>query len=120
MLMKRTLQISFVALFAVVALLVLSYSRTVDAAETSIPVMAENNFAGPYGTYCSRCHGGDGRSNTAKGRQLEADDLTDSSVQNMSAEKMTRIIRNGKGDMPGFRKLSAAQINQIIRTVKSF
>lgn len=72
-----------------------------------------------YRVHCSRCHGGDGRSNTKEGRRTEADDLTDESVQNMNAAKMARIIKNGKGEMPG-SKLSSTKIAGIVRHVKSF
>ncbi|MBV9216716.1 MAG: cytochrome c [Acidobacteria bacterium] len=116
--MKRILQVTLVALFAVVAGLGFTASR--PAAVALAEPSAEANLAGPYGTYCARCHGGDGRANTAKGRQLEADDLTDSTIQNMSTEKMTRIIKNGRGKMPAFKNLSARQIAQIIATVRSF
>jgi mono/diheme cytochrome c family protein len=37
----------------------------------------------------------------------------------MDAAKMARIIRNGKGDMPGNKKLSAAQIAGLVRYVKT-
>ena len=117
--MKRILQLSVVAVFAVAAGLGSTAMKPVAAASAE-PVAVEASFAGPYGTYCSRCHGGDGRANTAKGRQLEADDLTDSSVQNMSTDKMTRIIKNGRGKMPGFKNLTARQISQIIAAVRSF
>ena len=73
-----------------------------------------------YRVHCSRCHGGDGRSNTKEGRRTEAADLTDESVQNMDSAKMGRIIRNGKGDMPGNKKLSAAQVAAIVRHVRGF
>lgn len=71
-----------------------------------------------YRANCARCHGNDGRSNTKEGRRTEADDLTDESVKNMDPAKMSRIIRNGKGDMPGNKKLSAAQISALVRYVK--
>lgn len=117
--MKRVLQLSVVGLFA--ALAGLGFASTRPTVSTAAePVAAETGFAGPYTTYCARCHGGDGRANTAKGRQLEADDLTDSSVQNMSTDKMTRIIKNGRGKMPGFKNLTARQISQIIASVRSF
>ena len=83
-------------------------------------VTETDSLASAYGTHCARCHGGDGKANTAKGRELDADDLTTAKVQNMSTAKLTNIIKRGKGDMPGFPKLSQAQITQIIRTVKSF
>lgn len=71
-----------------------------------------------YRAHCARCHGNDGRSNTKEGRRTEAADLTDESVKAMGADKMARIIRNGKGEMPRNRKLSAAQIAGIVRYVK--
>jgi mono/diheme cytochrome c family protein len=77
-------------------------------------------LASAYGTHCARCHGADGKANTAKGRELDADDLTTGKVQGMSTAKLTNIIKHGKGDMPAFPKLTSAQISQIIRTVKSF
>ncbi len=73
-----------------------------------------------YRQHCSRCHGADGHANTKEGRRTEADDLTEDSVKTMSGDKMTRIIKNGKGDMPGFgRKLSAAQISSLVRYVRT-
>ncbi len=71
-----------------------------------------------YRANCARCHGNDGRSNTKEGRRTEADDLTDESVKNMDAAKMARIIRNGKGDMPANKKLTAAQVTALVRYVK--
>ena len=71
-----------------------------------------------YRANCTRCHGNDGLSNTKEGRRTEADDLTDESVKAMGADKMARIIRNGKGEMPRNKKLSAAQIAGIVRYVK--
>ena len=71
-----------------------------------------------YRANCARCHGNDGLSNTKEGRRTEADDLTDESVKAMGADKMARIIRNGKGEMPRNKKLSAAQIAGIVRYVK--
>jgi len=78
------------------------------------------SLASPYSAHCARCHGADGKANTAKGRELDADDLTSGKIQGMSTAKLTNIIKHGKGDMPGFPKLTSAQITQIIRTVKSF
>lgn len=75
--------------------------------------------ASVYRTHCAKCHGNDGRSNTKEGRRTEASDLTDDSVKAMSTEKMTRIIKNGKADMPGFgKKLSAAQIAGLVSYVR--
>ncbi len=84
------------------------------------PAVETASLASPYSAHCARCHGADGKANTPKGRELEADDLTTGKVQGMSTARITNIIKHGKGDMPGFGRLSNAQISQIIRTVKSF
>ncbi len=115
--MKSVFKIVAVSLFLAIGCFALI--PTVTSEETSRVETAE--LASLYGTHCASCHGGDGKANTTKGRETDADDLTTSKVQNMSAAKMTRIIKNGKGDMPGFaNKLTAAQITAIIRHVKGF
>ena len=116
--MKSVFKIVAVSLF-----LAIGCFGLIPAAGTSEKVSAVETagLASLYGTHCASCHGGDGRANTPKGRDTDADDLTTSKVQNMSAAKMTRIIKNGKGDMPAFgKRLTAAQITAIIRHVKAF
>ncbi len=116
--MKSVFKIVLVSLFLAIGCLGL-IPDTPTSAKVSEPSAAE--LASLYATHCSSCHGRDGRSNTPKGRDTDADDLTTSDVQNMSAARIARIIKNGKGDMPGFaKKLTAAQISAIIRHVKSF
>ncbi len=90
------------------------------AAYDALPFESGKNVAqaSVYRANCARCHGNDGRSNTKEGRRTEADDLTDESVKNMDSAKMSRIIRNGKGEMPGNKKLSSAQISALVRYVK--
>ncbi|HMT08076.1 MAG TPA: cytochrome c [Pyrinomonadaceae bacterium] len=67
-----------------------------------------------YVKHCASCHGNDGRSNTTRGRETEADDITGG----VSTAKTIRVVTNGRGDMPGFkRKLTAAQIASIARYV---
>lgn len=64
-----------------------------------------------YQQHCARCHGSNGKAQTALGRKLEADDLTTS---NASPAKIIRIVTNGKGDMPSFRKkMTSAQISSL-------
>lgn len=73
-----------------------------------------------YRQNCASCHGKDGRSQTKKGRETEADDLTTSDVKGDSHDKIVRVITNGKGEMPGFkRKLSSAQIASIAKYIKT-
>ncbi len=71
-----------------------------------------------YAKYCSRCHGGDGRSQTAKGKQTRATDLTKSRIGNAAGGK---VIANGKELMPAFKgNLSAAEIAEVMEYVKGF
>ena len=66
---------------------------------------------------CASCHGADGKSNTPKGRETDADDISGGGI---SAAKITRIVKNGKGDMPAFgKRLTAAQVKQITTYVRT-
>jgi mono/diheme cytochrome c family protein len=72
-----------------------------------------------YRRYCAECHGVDGKSNTPRGRETEADDLT-THAKHHDIAKLSRIIANGKGDMPGFKnQLKPAQIASIARYIKT-
>lgn len=72
-----------------------------------------------YNQNCARCHGGNGCSQTALGRKLEAADLTSGDVQDMDDAKITRVIKNGRTGMPGFgKKLTADQISAIVTYVR--
>ena len=80
--------------------------------------LAKSDGRSDYTAQCARCHGADGRSQTAKGRQTHADDLTKSTV---SDEKGIRIITNGRGEMPGFKNsLSAEQIKAVMEYTHVF
>lgn len=115
---KLVAKLSTIAIFAVTAFAVVIPSG--PAVAVSSAVSSESlSQASIYRAHCARCHGNDGHANTKEGRKTEAADLTEESVKTMSTEKMTRIIRNGKSEMPGFaKKLSAAQIAALIRYVR--
>lgn len=121
--MKNLLKASVAAAAVLVGIFAFAARPMVAGSAGPDPGFAENN-ASPrslYMAHCSSCHGSDGRANTPKGRETDADDLTTGKVQGMSASKMSGIIRRGKGDMPAFaKKLSAAQISQIVSHVRSF
>jgi cytochrome c6 len=88
-------------------------SSTTSAAESVSPRSI-------YSQNCSRCHGSNGKGQTKQGRKIEADDLTSSEVKGISDAKMTRVITNGRGKMPGFgKKLTAQQITQVAGYVRS-
>ena len=114
--MSRILKaITLVTLFALGSFAFVSKPASAETAALETAAAA-----GPYSAHCASCHGQSGHADTAKGRELDADDLTSGKVQGMSTSRLTSIIKHGKGDMPGFPKLSKAQISSIIKTVKSF
>ena len=69
---------------------------------------------------CALCHGVDGRGNTPLGKQLQAADLRSKKVQNLSDEKLQKIIHDGQANMPPFAdQLSAEEINHLVRFVRA-
>ena len=121
----KTVSLKFVAkVTAVAAFAVTGCFAFIPASNSGVPenaVAAEYDAqASIYRSNCAKCHGNDGHSNTKEGRRTEADDLTEDSVKAMSSEKMTRIIKNGKGKMPAFgKKLTAAQVASLVGYVRS-
>lgn len=85
---------------------------------TTAASTAVSDGASDYATSCARCHGGDGRGQTAKGRQTHAGDLTKS---NVTDAKGIRMITNGSGEMPAFKSsLSPAQIRAVMAYTRGF
>ncbi len=82
------------------------------------PAAAKFDGSSDYTAQCARCHGGDGHSKTAKGRQTGATDLTKSDV---SDTKGIRIITNGHGEMPAFKDtMNAGQISGVMGYIHGF
>jgi len=71
-----------------------------------------------YLTNCARCHGPDGRGQTEQGKKLDVPDLVIEAKHN-STSRLTRIVTNGKQDMPAFgKKLTKSQINALASYVR--
>jgi len=71
-----------------------------------------------YLSNCARCHGPDGRGQTPQGRKYDVPDLV-VEAKDRSASKLTRIITNGKEDMPAFgKKLTKRQIAALASFVR--
>jgi len=107
---------AFAALISTVAVgwLFLPVSNVGARSSTEGSLLENVSSRSLYNIHCASCHGRDGRSNTTKGRETDADDITGG----ISTAKTVRVVTNGRGDMPGFkRKLSAAQISSIARYV---
>ena len=71
-----------------------------------------------YARNCARCHGADGKGQTDLGQKLDVPDLSISGPR-MSAGKISGVIANGKGDMPGYgKKLTKKEIAGIAAYVR--
>lgn len=70
---------------------------------------------------CVKCHGPDGKGQTTAGELAGAPDFTDPEWQEEFADSQLRnSITHGDGQMPAFgKKLSKAQINSLIRYVRT-
>jgi mono/diheme cytochrome c family protein len=90
------------------------------AANSNQAIVKVEAFGGAevYAQSCSRCHGGDGKSQTGKGKQTHATDLTTSRI---SDAKGIKIIANGKGSMPGFKgTITDADMAAVMAYTKGF
>ena len=96
-----------------------SNKHSVEAASSSMGD-AQRSGAAIFSQVCSRCHGIDGRAQTAKGRSLGATDLT-SNDWTPNTARDTRIVTRGKEDMPSFKsKLKPAEIDAVVSYIRRF
>jgi len=103
-------------LIAMVAFASVPATNLAGPVATSDPVPFDGSS--DYAAHCAKCHGNDGRGQTAKGRQTHAGDLTKSTV---SDTKGMRMIANGRGEMPSFSKnLDAGQIQGVMNYIRGF
>ena len=120
--MKKLIKLSVISSFLVGG----AFFAFTNAAQASLaPTSAglTNEAVSPRSLYvqnCASCHGSNGKAQTAKGRKLEADDLTSAESKGLSTAKIIRTISNGRGKMPSFKKkMTAAQISSIAGYIRS-
>lgn len=67
--------------------------------------------------YCAKCHGDDGRAQTARGKQLKARNFTDAEWQaDEKDEELIKTVTEGKDDMPPWgKKLTKEQIESLVK-----
>lgn len=79
-----------------------------------------------YANNCARCHGADGRGQTAMGRAFAAPNLADAAwwkKERPSDKRLTASIRDGRSRqrMPAFgQQLSKSEIAALVRLVRTF
>ncbi len=70
---------------------------------------------------CVLCHGSDGHSQTALGKQLGALDLHSAEVQKKTDAELKTVISHGQKSMPAFGgQLSPGEIAHVVGYVRGF
>lgn len=74
-----------------------------------------------FQTYCSVCHGDDGKGQTEEGKKKGARDLTNAKWQDkVDDARMVRSVTKGHDKMPSFeKKLSADEIKALVAEVRT-
>ena len=116
----KTLLVLITIVFGVLMMTVNTKSSSANAATTPLIPPPPGDGASVYAMSCARCHGADGRAQTAKGKQTGAVDLT-SDEWEPDDVRDTRIISKGKGRMPAFKRtLKPEEINSVLAYIRKF
>ena len=114
---KATIVLASVAT-ALFLLFTVNSTRSLASSENNLTVVAATDGEALYKQSCMRCHGADGHSQTPKGKQTHATDLTKSTI---SDAKGIKIISGGKELMPGFKAtLSADDMQNVMNYIRGF
>lgn len=88
--------------------------------QSDVSASRYQNGAAIYARSCARCHGSDGRAQTAKGKAVDAVDFTSDDWQPDFARDV-RIVTKGKGNMPTFKRtLKPAEIQAVVTYIRGF
>jgi cytochrome c6 len=85
------------------------------------PVPAAEGRSENFQTYCSVCHGDDGKGQTVEGKKKGARDFTNARWQDkVDDARLVRSITKGREKMPSFeKKLSADEIKALVAEVRT-
>ncbi len=118
--MTRSIKPAVFAAWVIILCFMIAGLSPSGSAAAGVGEIAMSGPADVYATSCSKCHGSDGKANTAKGRRTRATDFTGSDW-NAAESRGIRIITNGKSDMPAFKnKLTADEIRDVFHYVLRF
>lgn len=79
-----------------------------------------------YTRHCARCHGPDGRGDTAQGKVFNAPDFTNpdwwkKNASTTTSKQLRVAVSKGKAGMPAFgKKLTRADIDLLVDRVRKF
>jgi mono/diheme cytochrome c family protein len=76
-----------------------------------------------FASKCARCHGSDGRGETAIGRIVNAPDFTDAEwwEKRTNNKSLVSSVTNGRGGMPAFgKKLTPKEIAALVAYARNF
>ena len=111
--MNRKLKLIAIAAVAVIGAATWMFGRGETASASGDDLTSPRTL---YVQNCARCHGSDGKAETALGKKLDAKDITG----HLSTAKIIRTVTNGRENMPSFKKkLTPAQIKAIAGYVHS-
>ena len=78
-------------------------------------VRAQADGKALFAAKCAVCHGQNGDANSIVGKGMKLRDLRSSDVQKQTDNRLSTIVRCGKGKMPGYEsRFSDAQISQLV------
>lgn len=116
----KTLLVLIIIVFGMLMLTISTKSNLAEAAMSPLIPPPPGDGASVYAMSCARCHGADGRAQTAKGKQTGAVDLT-SDEWEPDDVRDTRIISKGKGKMPAFKRtLKPDEVNSVVAYIRRF
>jgi mono/diheme cytochrome c family protein len=109
--MKKIVGVASIVLVAVV------FFSGRDAAAGGDPSSAG---ADTFAAKCASCHAKDGSGNSTIGKKMALRDLGSAAVQKQTDQQLHDITAKGKKKMPAYeKKLSAAQINELVAYIRS-
>ena len=106
--------------FSGVAAIVLITAVMLSGCEAAAGGDPSSAGADTFAAKCASCHAKDGSGNTTIGKKMALRDLGSAAVQKQTDQQLHDITAKGKKKMPAFeKKLSAAQINELVAYIRS-
>ena len=83
----------------------------------SAGIVSAADASATWNSQCASCHGKDGSGSTAMGKKLGVKDY--SKEQSFSDAEAAKVIKEGKGKMKAYSKLSDGEVKALVAYVRS-